>query len=188
VRFFGGWELDDDACAADDFVAQGYARGVPMGGDLPPVDAPGAPMFAVRAARDPGVPSAPGADLERIQIVKLWVEGGEPRETVYDVVVEAPPDSGVDLDTCTPRGKGAAELCAVWRDPDFAAGLPAAWYVRVLEEPTCRWTQWLCVDRGVDCNVPSSVPAEFEHCCEEAVPRTLRERAWASPIWYVPPG
>ncbi len=186
VRVFGGWGLPEDLCGRDDFVEQGDALGVPMGGDLPTAPPAGAPAFAIRAKRDTGVPEAPGAMLERVQIVKLWAEGGAPREAVFDVAVDAPPAPGVDLDTCTPRGAGADELCAVWRDPDFDPAVPAAWYVRVLEEPTCRWTQWLCVDHGVDCSSPSSVPDDFAHCCDDAVPRTVQERAWASPIWYVP--
>lgn len=199
VRFFGGWHLPGDLCARSDFVERADDAGVPMGGELsdapgaamgggPPDDARGGrgPRFAIRAQKDVGTPEAPGTDLQRIQIVKVWSQEGEPREQVFDVVVEGTPDVGVDLETCEPLGRGADELCAVWDDPAFDPATPAAWYVRVLENPSCRWNQWVCVQQGVDCRDPASVPSDLELCCDDAVPRSIQERAWTSPIWYTP--
>lgn len=193
VRFFGGWDYAEDLCARADLAAQGYERGVPMGGDLPapPVgsdaaDARHTPVFAVSALRDPGGEGAPGAPLDRIQIVKGWIEGGELRERVYDVAARPDSEAGVDPDTCALRGTGADALCAVWRDPDFDATELAFYYARVLENPTCRWSARQCVANGVRCDDPATVTEGFEACCDPALPRTIRERAWTSPIWYTP--
>jgi hypothetical protein len=185
VRFFGG-DLPGDLCASPDFAAQGYARGVPMGGVLP-ANLTAAPGFAVQALRDPGVPGAEGAKLQRIQIVKGFLDaGGEPREEVYEVAGDAANGAGVDPATCAPQGDGAERLCAVWRDPDFAPRAPAFWYVRVVENPTCRWHTQLCRAAAVDCARPETVTEGFEPCCDASVPTTIQERAWTSPIWWSP--
>jgi hypothetical protein len=185
VRFFGGFALPADLCAAHDFAAQGYAKGVPMGGDLPPAPSPGAkPVFAVSALRDPGTADHPGTPLERIQIVKLWVEDGAARERVIDVA-GAPGGAGVDLATCALRGGGADQLCATWTDPDFDARRPALYYARVVENPSCRWIQWSCNERRVDCS--SRVSGGLASCCDPDVPKVIQERAWTSPIWWTPP-
>ena len=149
VRMFGGRALPPDLCSRPDLAAAGYAAGVPMGGDLPA--GAGAPLLVVAALRDPA-----GAPLERIQIVKGWVEGDEARERVLDVA----------------RGP-ADDLCAAWRDPDFDPASPAFYYARVLEVPTPRWHTYACRAQGLDCS-------------DLGVPDTIRERAWTSPIWYEP--
>jgi len=187
VRAFGGWALPEDLCARDGaaFAAAGYAGGVPMGGALPPRPAgAGAPRFAVQAARDPDAAAAP---LQRIQIVKGWVgPDGQPHERVIDVAGD-PAAPGVDPATCAPRADagGAAALCAVWDDPDFDPAAPAFWYVRVLETPTCRWHALACRAAAVDC-AAGAPPEGFAACCDASVPRTIQERAWASPIWHEP--
>jgi hypothetical protein len=193
VRFFGGWDYAEDLCARADLVQEGYARGVPMGADLPAppaiedvADPRHVPVFAVSALRDPGVEGAPGAPLDRIQIVKGWLEHGELRERVYDVAARPDGEAGVDPETCALRGTGADALCAVWRDPDFDATELAFYYARVLENPTCRWSARQCVASGVRCDDPATVTEGFEACCDPALPRTIRERAWTSPIWYTP--
>jgi len=187
VRFFGGWEYPGNLCDRDDFVAAGYAGGVPMGGTLP--RAPGgvfvAPRFAVSALRDPGTAEDPGTPLQRIQIVKGWTEGGATHERVIDVV-GGENGASVDLDSCQARGAGADQLCSVWYDADFDPTESAFYYARVLENPTCRWSQYVCLDAKVNCSEPESVPEALAACCDEAVPKTLQERAWTSPIWYTP--
>jgi hypothetical protein len=189
VRSFGGWELPGDLCAGPDFAASGYARGVPMGGELAGLPhGPGAaPAFAVRALQDPGTPEAPGAPLQRAQIVKIWLEDGGVQERVVDVAGDPHNGARVDTATCTPRGDGFARLCGVWRDPDFDADQAALYYARVVENPTCRWSTFACNARGVDCRDPSSHPGSLAACCDPEVPRTIQERAWTSPIWYTPP-
>jgi hypothetical protein len=191
VRFFGGWDYPDEMCRSGAFAEQGYARGVPMGADLPspPSGAPISalsPAFAVSALRDPGTPASPAAPLQRLQIIKLWVEGGEAYERVYPVAGDPDNGAGVDLASCQRRGPGFDSLCAVWRDPDFDPGLRALYYARAVENPSCRWSPYVCNAHAVDCSDPGSVPRELEPCCDPSYPRTIQERAWTSPIWYTP--
>lgn len=200
VRFFGGFGLPATICKQGDFAAQGYAGGQPMGGTLTSAQAPAgrAPTFAVSALMDPGWEGHPGASLQRIQIVKGWVDAaGEVREKVVDVI-GSPVQAAVDLDTCTPApagiGSARAQLCATWSDPDFNPSLHAFYYARVLENPSCRWNQYYCNDRGVDCSQPPRLGAdqvgynayEYQQCCREDVPKVVQQRAWTSPIWYEP--
>jgi hypothetical protein len=190
VRFFGGWDLAEDLCGAADFAARGYEHGVPMGGELSArggVAGPGAPVFAVWALRDPGSATRPSVPLQRVQVVKLWEQDGRARERVYEVAGDPENGADVDLAGCEPRGAGADQLCATWRDPDFDPARPALWYARVVENPSCRWLAWQCSARGVDCADPTSVPAELAACCDARVPPSVQERAWTSPIWYTPP-
>ena len=174
VRFFAGYGYGDGA----DAVERAYAGGVPMGGELQL--GVGTPDFFIWAARDPNEGS-----LQRVQVVKGWIAGGETYERVFDAFCSdglAPdpdthrcPDNGagVDLGNCTPTGApGAAELKGLWRDPTFSAAQASFYYVRVLQNPTCRWSTWDALRAGV-------APAE-------GVPATLQERAWTSPIWFKP--
>ena len=98
------------------------------------------------------------------------------------------PESAADVDfaTCRPRGAGFEKLCSIFEDPEFDADVPAFYYVRVLENPSCRWNAWVCLERGVDCLDSDSVPSELRECCDSGVPRSIQERAWTSPIWYTP--
>jgi hypothetical protein len=186
VRFFGGWDYPHDLCDGQQLVERGYAQGVPMGSDLPAQPEGGPlPRFAVSALQDPGTQGEPGTPLQRIQIVKGWLEDGEPREKVIDVV-GGENGASVDLDTCEPQGRGAGSLCTVWQDPDFQADVPAFYYARVLENPTCRWSQYTCNAAKVDCSQPDTVPEALAGCCSGEYPPVIQERAWTSPIWYSP--
>ena len=187
VRFFGGWDYSDDLCRRADFVRRGYAGGVPMGGELMASARGGAPRFAVRALRDPGTASHPGMLLQRVQIVKGWVDtAGAARERVFEVA--GAPDNGALANpaTCEVSGPGFDQLCAVWSDPDFRAGQAAYYYVRAVENPSCRWSQYICNARGVDCQRPETIGEGLEPCCAAQHRPVIQERAWTSPIWYRP--
>ncbi|MEN8182893.1 MAG: DUF3604 domain-containing protein [Myxococcota bacterium] len=185
LRVFGGWELSDALCEHGELVAEGYRHGVPMGGDLPPRPPGRTPTLAIWALQDPGTALHPGTKLQRLQIVKAWVEDGRARERVIEVAGD--PELGrVDPASCEPSGAGFDSLCRVWSDPDFDSSSPALYYVRAVEAPTCRWHTRACLARGIDCREGSRVPDGYQACCDTLVPRTLQERAWSSPIWYTP--
>ncbi len=182
VRFWGGWDFTE-ADANGRLPAEiGYAKGVPMGGDLTPAPGADGPTFLVAALKDPY-----GANLDRIQIVKGWVdESGETNEKVYNVAwsddetrnLDAngklpPVGNTVDVENATWRNTiGDPELLATWQDPDFDPALRAFYYVRVLEIPTPRWTAYDA--------------KRFKLKMGPEVPMTTQERAYTSPIWYTP--
>ena len=175
IRFFAG-DLPEDIGQQENSIALAYERGVPMGSDLITGNAP---KFWVWAAQDPRE-----APLDRIQIVKGWISDGQTQQRVWDVVCSSGrvPDStgkcptttaGVDIGSCSRLGdEGAAELQATFSDPDFAADESAFYYVRVFENPTCRWTTLLANSAGKD--LPADIAA------------TVQERGWSSPIWSGP--
>ena len=182
VRFFGGWDFD--AVDADNRMPAniGYAKGVPMGGELMQAPAGKSPSFLVAALKDPI-----GANLDRIQIIKGWVDAnGESHEMVYDVVWgdaesrnpnrdgKLPPvGNTVDVANATWTNTiGDSELITVWEDPDFDPNMRAFYYVRVLEIPTPRWTAY-------DAKY-------YEVTMSDEVPMINIERAYTSPIWYTP--
>jgi hypothetical protein len=182
VRFFGGWDFAPGDANSRLPANVGYAKGVPMGGDLHDAPEGRAPTFLVAALKDPI-----GANLDRIQIIKGWLDGeGEVQERVYDVAVSGDRRIGPDGRARTPVGNtvdvanatwtntiGAPELIAVWADPDFDPAQRAFYYSRVIEIPTPRWTAYDAKYYGVQ------APAE--------TPMTTQERAYTSPIWYTPP-
>jgi hypothetical protein len=187
LRFFGGWDYPDDLCEAGDMVAQGYAGGVPMGGDLPVVSAPErSPRFLISASMDNGSVDYPGSPLQRMQVIKGWYENDELREQVLDVA-GGDNNASVDINTCEPSGSGHSQLCSVWQDNNFNPNAPAFYYTRVLENPSCRWSQRICADAGVRCDDPQSIPEGMENCCAPEHQKVIQERAWSSPIWYTPP-
>lgn len=179
LRFFGGWGLDDRLCDDPDMIAVADRNGVPMGtilGERPPgVEAP---TFFVSALRDPGGQGRPGALLQRIQIIKGWVERGEAHQQVFDVAGDGMNGAAVDVGTCVASGPGFNTLCATWTDPDFNPAQRAFYYARVLENPTCRWNAYQC----------NALPLEERpaSCSDPQVPKVIQERAWSSPIWYDP--
>ena len=186
VRFFGG-DYPEDLCDDPNFETEGYRSGVPMGGILTSDAIRQAPSFAVFALQDPGTDDFPGTALQRIQIVKGWVDAdGVAQEKVFDVAGNPDSEASVDPETCAPEGLGFASLCAVWSDPEFNAEQRAFYYARVLENPSCRWHSYVCNDLGVRCEEPSTVAPEYANCCNPLYPRTIQERAWTSPIFYSP--
>ena len=186
LRFFGGWNYAQDLCSKNDMVAQGYAGGVPMGGDLsaPDIQAT-APQFVISAQADSGTREYPGSPLQRLQLIKGWYEDGEMREQVMDVA-GGDNNASVDINSCEPSGSGHQQLCTVWSDPDFNPQAPAFYYTRVLENPSCRWSQRICADAGVRCEDPATIPEGMANCCAPEHQKVIQERAWSSPIWYTP--
>ena len=127
-----------------------------------------------------------GSQIQRLQVVKAWLDDGEVREAVFDVAGDPGNQATVDFATCTPQGAGFDRLCTLWEDPDFSADEHALYYARVIENPSCRWQHFHCLAAGANCSDPSSVSPGLEVCCDPAIPRSVQERAWSSPIWYTP--
>lgn len=176
LRFFGGFDFKDRDARANDLAAVGYKKGVPMGRDLQ-ADGNKVPGFLVAASRDPIE-----ANLDRIQIVKGWVDSaGKSQEKVYDVALSDGRKKGtekvgntVDLDTGEYTNTiGAKQLVAVWADPDFDPTQHAFYYARVLQIPTPRYSLLDSIALGIDWN-------------ETNRPATIQERAYSSPIWFEP--
>ena len=179
VRFFGGYDLKN-ILQENDPIKYAYANAATMGSDIIQNN-DAAPEFMVWALRD-----LKRAPLDRVQIIKGWTElSGKPHEKIYDVACsdgrKANPNTGlckesrakVNLNNCKiSKNLGANELKTVWQDPDFNPDLKAFYYVRVLENPTCRWSTWDALKSG-------EKP-------REDLPSTIQERAWSSPIWYIP--
>jgi len=175
VRLFAA-DVPGDLCAQPDLAARAYAAGVPMGSVTTP---PARARFVVEARADPR--SQP---LQRLQIVKGWIEDGALRESVTDLAAQ--PGATVDPLTCETAGAGAERLCVVWDDPDHDPTSGAFYYARALEAPSCRWSQHICAASGVDCEQPDSIRDGLEGCCAEDHQPTIQERAWSSPIWFRP--
>ncbi|MEM9457890.1 MAG: DUF3604 domain-containing protein [Myxococcota bacterium] len=168
VRLFGGWDFEPALCSDPNLLEVGYAQGVPMGSDLdePPVQG-AQPRFVLVADQDQ-VP------LQRAHIIKIWVDAqGQTHEEVYPLA-GGDNDASVDPATCEPTGSGADTLCGVWTDTNFDPTVPAVYYARVLENPTCRWSAY-------DCN---SFPALTRPRACDDVAQVIQERAWTSPVWY----
>ncbi len=147
-RFFGSWQLPGGICDRKDLAEQGYAHGVPMGGDLSASrDGVGAPKFVVAATGDPGTPERPGGLLQAAQIIKGWVgPSGQFHQAVYDVAGTMDNGATVDLTDCQVSGPGYTSICGVWRDPDFDPARAAVYYARIVENPSCRWSWWQCLE------------------------------------------
>ncbi len=181
VRFFGGWDFTREDTETRLPANAGYAKGVPMGGDLPAASGgKKAPSFLVAAMKDPL-----SGNLDRIQVIKGWVDkDGKTQEKVYDVAWSGDRKAGADgklppvgntVDATNATWKntiGATELISAWTDPDFDAALPAFYYARVIEIPTPRWTAYEAKRFGIKMS--------------KDVPMTTQERAYTSPIWFTP--
>ena len=180
VRVFGGWDFAPGEVQRPDFAREGYARGVPMGGDLKSAPTGRVPSFMIRSLRDPD-----GANLDRIQMIKGWVDSsGETHEKVYDVAWSDDRKPGRDgklpavgntvnvADASYANSIGDALLMGYWKDPEFDPGQRAFYYVRVLEIPTPRWTAY----DAKKFNVEMPEGTRMQH----------QERAYTSPIWYTP--
>jgi hypothetical protein len=181
VRFFGGWDFEEADAQSRLPAGAGYAKGVPMGSDLPAAPGGRAPSFFIAATRKDPM----SGNLDRVQIVKGWLDAaGEVHEQVYDVAWggdRAPGADGklppvgdtVDVATATwTNSIGAPELATTWTDPDFDPAERAFYYARVIEIPTPRWTAYEALRFGIEMS--------------QEVPMKTQERAYTSPIWYNP--
>lgn len=180
VRVFAGWNFKSEDLYRSDFAVNGYANGVPMGGDLSSVHTGQVPILLIQAAKDPD-----GANLDRVQVIKGWVDAqGKTHEKIYNAVWsdhrklkangELPlVGSTVDVKTASySNSVGAPVLATVWKDPDFDPRLRAYYYLRVIEIPTPRWTTYDAARFGG--TIPDGIPAQ------------VTQRAYTSPIWYTP--
>ena len=187
TRLFAGWDLDPGLCTAPDQIERAYASAVPMGSELGPAPAGSALRLLVAAQQDAGTRDRPGMPLQKIQVIKGWLDSdGNNREKVVDVVGDAVTRGRVDLGTCATAGAGHSRLCKVWEDPDFDPAQRAFYYTRVVENPSCRWSQRQCLAGGVDCERPETIGKGFEGCCAAGHRPLVQERAWTSPVWYQP--
>ncbi len=179
VRVFAGFDFGHAAPGKEGWEKTGYDNGVPMGGDLSNAEDGKAPSLMIWAMKGPN-----SGNLDRVQVVKGWLDAnGETHEVIYDVVWSdartmengklPAVGNSVDIKTASYTNTiGDAELATVWTDPEFNAGEPCYYYLRVLEIPTPRWSTYDAVSLGIE------PPADF--------PATIQERAWTSPIWYTP--
>ena len=181
VRVFAGWDFVPADNDRPDFAANGYAHGVPMGGNLLKAPAGKQPVFMVHAVRDPE-----GPNIDRIQIIKGWLgKDGKTHERIFDVAVSGGRKIGPDGRCKTSVGStvdvanasytntiGATTLSAYWKDPAFDASERAFYYIRVIQIPSPRWTAYDQKRFGVK--------------MADYVPMTVTDRAYTSPIWYTP--
>lgn len=180
LRVFAGYDFQQSDAASQDLAASGYSKGVAMGGDLRPAEAGAHPGLLIQALRDPD-----GANLDRVQVVKGWVDAnGALQENVYDVAWASgrklqadgklpAVESTVDKASYN-NSYGAPQLTTVWQDPNFDAAARAFYYVRVLEVPTPTWLAYDKARYADDIRLPDD--AQLVH----------QERAYSSPIWYTP--
>jgi hypothetical protein len=182
VRVFAGYDFEEADLQKPDFAADGYARGVPMGGDLAPSDNNTPPRLVIRALRDPD-----GANLDRVQVVKGSLNAnGTSYERIFDVACadgrsivngrcDAPVGSTVNIESATYTNDiGDIGLFAFWEDPEFDPVVPAWYYVRVIEIPKPRWSAYDQVRLGAE--------------MDDDIPMVTQDRAYTSPIWYLPKG
>ena len=178
-RLFAGEDFPTDACDGD-IAEVGYRDGVSMGEELE-LRGSGAPDFLVAASADPE-----GNPLQRLQVVKVWLgEDNEFHQRVFDVAGSADNGAAVDLESCEASGPQSRQLCASWADPSwgetgadtagFTGSREAAYYLRVLENPSCRWSWRQCLEIPAD-----QRPAT---CEDPNIAKLIQERAWTSPIW-----
>lgn len=176
VRFFAGYDFADETTTPADLVQRAFDQAVLQGAELTARNS-GSPQFLVWATADPL-----GTKLQRLQVVKGWMQDGQRQEKVFDVAcsdglevdsaTHRCPDNGatVNITNCSiTQGVGASEQRTLWTDPQFDPGQRAFYYVRVLENPTCRWSTWDAIRAGT--------PTRPD------LPTTIQERAWSSPIW-----
>ncbi|MEE2903181.1 MAG: DUF3604 domain-containing protein [Myxococcota bacterium] len=218
VRFFGGWNLSQNLCRASDRIKQAYEKGVPMGGTLTPPSMSAKPSFFVIAQQDLGSAEFESTPLQSIQLIKGWIDTSTIPSLQTSVTTIAGSNTEVrelDLSNCGVNGEnfGESELCVSFTDDSYSPEQRAFYYIRVLEQPTCRWSTRQCLEANYNCNEQSrkidqqccnpllglnrsvceSVDCSDDNlsqqeriCCEPFVQPVINERAWTSPIWISP--
>lgn len=215
LRFFAGWDYPTEICDSADMISQAYANGVAMGGDInipdtvtadPTLTETASPKFIVAASKDVYPDNWSGTDIQRVQIIKGWVDSnGQSHEKVFDIAGNKDNGATVNPDSCVPEGAGLAKMCSVWQDPAFDATQDAFYYVRLVENPTCRWSTLQCKAAGVNPFAENCADQAAEKnalrkaegvkgdvygkCCMKAEEQSfyapiIQERAWSSPIWF----
>jgi hypothetical protein len=177
ARFFAAEKFDQNLCEDPSFVSKAYKNGVPMGSELE-LRKGQSPSFLVSALADIGSERHAGTPLQRLQIIKAWAgEGDQLHQQVFDIADASSPNTpaSVNLSSCERQGTGAASMCSVWKDPDYDEAVAAVYYARVIENPSCRHTGYLCA------NYEGGELPDF--CADTSVPKQMQERAWTSPIW-----
>lgn len=188
-RLFATWNVDAVKAqqeGGEELVCAGNPNerlkggGVPMGGELHAVPGSRSPMFIASAIADAGTPDEPGAALQRLQIIKVWHDNqGQYHQQVNDVAGAQNNGAGVELSSCAITQDDSIPvkrmLCGTWQDPDYSPSQSAAYYLRVLENPTCRWSWRHCLAQADG--------QKSQSCSDPSVPKTIQERAWTSPIW-----
>ena len=169
-RFFAGWDIPTSACDSD-MPTVAYTGGVAMGSVLNTSGRSHSPLFVAAATAD-----AQGHALQRLQLIKVWTGADQQiHQRVVDLDGSRPGEAWVDPATCATGGVGHRQLCSTWQDPEFDPEQRAVYYLRVLENPSCRWSWCQCLDYPED-----ERPAA---CRDPSIPRFIQERAWSSPIW-----
>ena len=161
LRFFAAESFPENICNRDERIELAYKTGQPMGGQLTSTKQL---QFYIEAQADPN-----GEKLVRGQIIKGWLEDGEPKESVVDVFSHS---------------TGTESFCTTYIDKEHQANDQTFYYARIIEHPSLRWTERKCRIAEIDCQKP--VAKGYEACCDEKTPKTIQERAWSSPIWHYP--
>lgn len=188
-RFFAGRDYPKNLCDDPELLTKAYRDGVPMGGDVPALSTEGvstkhvaagqAPVFLAMASADVGTADFPGTALQRLQIIKGWSDSdGNTHQQIFDVAGNASNGASVDVNSCQQSGEGHAQLCAVWQDPEFDPAISAVYYLRAVENPSCRYNGWQCL------TIDEAKRPEACSGNNPLVKLVQQERAWTSPIWY----
>jgi hypothetical protein len=205
LKLYAAWSglspsVCSDLAAGTDPVESGAVSAVPMGADLPArASGSGGPQFVVRAVSDPII----GTPLGRIEIIKGWVDAGGAGHTQVFVVAGGTTGPAPGQDCSVTKQSQPEQLCGTWTDPSFDPAQRAFYYARAFENPSCRWSTWMCVKQSIDCTkldpttgTFSGAAAGYEGCCAitqqgatytgTARFETIQERAWSSPVWWSP--
>ena len=178
-RLFVSSDYPANLCRDPELLSKAYQGGVPMGGDVPALANGQSPVFLAMATADAGTAAFPGTPLQRLQIIKGWSDAeGNTHQRVFDIAGDANNGASVDVNTCQQSGEGFAQLCAVSQDPEFNAQQSAVYYLRAVENPSCRYNAWQCLA------MDQSQRPEACSGNNKAVKLSQQERAWTSPVWY----